>query len=81
MASGDDEGAARQELYCALRKCRQHTVRSLSFPSLPGAMMEDGEIEGGQGSATAPPSSADEGTGKGEGSAAGGDAMGDAMQE
>ena len=41
----DDEGTARQELYSALRKCRQHTVRSLSFPSLPGAMMEDGEID------------------------------------
>ncbi|KAI0755830.1 Dbl homology domain-containing protein [Fomes fomentarius] len=41
----DGDAATRQELVAALRKCHRHTIRSLSFPSLPGTMMEDVEID------------------------------------
>lgn len=41
----DGDAGTRQELVAALRKCHRHTIRSLSFPSLPGTMMEDVEID------------------------------------
>ena len=40
-----NEDEAYEQLRSALRKCQQHTVRSLSFPAQPGSMMEDVEID------------------------------------
>ncbi|KAI0739440.1 hypothetical protein C8Q80DRAFT_1198706 [Daedaleopsis nitida] len=45
LPSSENSEGARTELLAALHKCQQHTVRSLSFPSLPGTMMDDVELD------------------------------------
>ena len=39
------DNGERQRLLEALRKCQHHMFRSLSMPTLPGALMEDLEID------------------------------------